>query len=236
MKYRPEALIHCAAYTAVDKAEGDQELCQAVNGEGTRNLAVICKKINAKLIYISTDYVFSGEGEVPYSEDSPTGPLNVYGRSKLQGEKAVQEILEKYFIVRTSWAFGSNGKNFIRTMLKLGETRDKLTVVDDQIGSPTYTRDLAVLLAQMVRTDKYGVYHATNEGFCSWADLAIETFRQAGMQVEVERTTSDNYPTAAKRPCNSRLSKECLDKAGFERLPRWQDAVGRYLIEIHDVV
>ena len=236
MKFHPDAVIHCAAYTAVDKAEEERELCQAVNGEGTRNLALLCKKIDAKLIYISTDYVFPGTGEEPYEVDAPKAPVNVYGASKLQGEEAVQEILDKYFIVRISWVFGSNGKNFIRTMLKLGETRDKLTVVDDQIGSPTYTRDLAVLLARMVRTDKYGVYHATNEGFCSWADLAIETFRQAGMQVEVERTTSDNYPTAARRPCNSRLSKECLDKAGFERLPRWQDAVGRYLIEIHDVV
>ena len=233
-KFRPEAVIHCAAYTAVDRAEDEAEACRAVNGEGTRTLARLCREIDAKLIYISTDYVFPGTGEEPYAEDAPTSPVNVYGASKLQGEEAVRELLEKYFIVRISWVFGYNGKNFIRTMLKLAETHDKLTVVDDQVGSPTYTRDLAVLLAEMVKSDKYGTYHATNEGFCSWADLAIETFRQAGVRVEVERVTSDKFPTKAVRPHNSRMSKGALDRAGFQRLPRWQDAVGRYLIELHN--
>ena len=233
-KFKPEAVIHCAAYTAVDKAEDEPETCRAVNAEGTRNLARLCKELDAKLIYISTDYVFPGTGEKPYAEDAPTAPVNVYGASKLAGEEAVREILDKYFIVRISWVFGYNGKNFIRTMLKLAESHDKLTVVDDQVGSPTYTRDLAVLLAEMVESDKYGTYHATNEGFCSWADLAIETFRQAGAKVEVERVTSDKFPTKAVRPHNSRMSKAALDRAGFQRLPRWQDAVGRYLIELHN--
>ncbi len=233
-KFKPEAVIHCAAYTAVDKAEDEPEACRAVNAEGTRNLSRLCREIDAKLIYISTDYVFPGTGEEAYAEDSPTSPVNVYGASKLEGEEAVRELMTKYFIVRISWVFGYNGRNFIRTMLKLSESHDKLTVVDDQVGSPTYTRDLAVLLAEMARSDKYGTYHATNEGFCSWADLAIETFRQAGVKVEVERVTSDKFPTKATRPHNSRLSKAALDRAGFARLPRWQDAVGRYLIELHN--
>lgn len=233
-KFKPEAVIHCAAYTAVDKAEEEPEACRAVNAEGTRNLSRLCREIDAKLIYISTDYVFPGTGEEPYAEDAPAAPVNVYGASKWEGETAVRELLTKYFIVRISWVFGYNGRNFIRTMLKLSESHDKLTVVDDQVGSPTYTRDLAVLLAEMARSDKYGTYHATNEGFCSWADLAIETFRQAGVKVEVERVTSDKFPTKATRPHNSRLSKAALDRAGFARLPRWQDAVGRYLIELHN--
>ena len=233
-KFKPEAVIHCAAYTAVDKAEDEPEACRAVNAEGTRNLSRLCREIDAKLIYISTDYVFPGTGEEAYAEDAPTSPVNVYGASKLEGEEAVRDLMTKYFIVRISWVFGYNGRNFIRTMLKLSESHDKLTVVDDQVGSPTYTRDLAVLLAEMVRSDKYGTYHATNEGFCSWADLAIETFRQAGVKVEVERVTSDKFPTKATRPHNSRLSKAALDRAGFARLPRWQDAVGRYLIELHN--
>lgn len=233
-KFKPEAVIHCAAYTAVDKAEDEPEACRAVNAEGTRNLSRLCREIDAKLIYISTDYVFPGTGEEPYAEDAPAAPVNVYGASKWEGETAVRELLTKYFIVRISWVFGYNGRNFIRTMLKLSDSHDKLTVVDDQVGSPTYTRDLAVLLAEMARSDKYGTYHATNEGFCSWADLAIETFRQAGVKVEVERVTSDKFPTKATRPHNSRLSKAALDRAGFARLPRWQDAVGRYLIELHN--
>ena len=233
-KFKPEAVIHCAAYTAVDKAEDEPEACRAVNAEGTRNLARLCREMDAKLIYISTDYVFPGTGEEAYAEEAPTSPVNVYGASKLEGEEAVRELMTKYFIVRISWVFGYNGKNFIRTMLKLAESHDKLTVVDDQVGSPTYTRDLAVLLAEMVESDKYGTYHATNEGFCSWADLAIETFRQAGAKVEVERVTSDKFPTKAVRPHNSRMSKAALDRAGFQRLPRWQYAVVRYLIELHN--
>lgn len=230
--YRPDAVIHCAAYTAVDQAEDERERCEAVNAEGTRNLALAAKELGAKFVYISTDYVFPGTGEEPYEVDDPKSPCNAYGLSKLHGEEAVQELLEKYFIVRISWVFGKNGKNFVRTMLKLAEAHAALTVVDDQIGSPTYTADLAVLLAEMVQTDKYGIYHATNEGFCSWADFAKEIFRQAGKRAEVEPVPSTAYPTKAVRPGNSRLSKSSLDKAGFARLPRWQDAVGRYLIEL----
>lgn len=230
--WRPEVVIHCAAYTAVDQAEDEAERCEAVNSGGTRNLAEICRDIDAKMIYISTDYVFRGEGDQFYEPAAEKDPHNVYGRTKLQGELAVQALLEKYFIVRISWVFGVNGRNFIRTMLKLSETHDALTVVDDQVGSPTYTRDLAVLLADMAASSRYGVYHATNEGVCSWAELAAEVFRQAGRSTTVTPVSSSAYPTKAIRPKNSRLSKDCLDEAGFQRLPRWQDAVGRYLIEL----
>lgn len=231
--YHPDVIMHCAAYTAVDKAEDEQEICEAVNADGTRNLAKIARALAAKLIYISTDYVFPGDGENFYEPADRKEPQNVYGRSKLHGEEAVQELLDKYFIVRISWVFGINGRNFIRTMLKLAESHDTLTVVDDQVGSPTYTHDLAVLLADMAQSDKYGVYHATNEGVCSWAELAAETFRQAGCKVTVTPVPSSAYPTKAVRPKNSRLSKKCLDAAGFARLPAWQDAVGRYLRELN---
>ncbi len=231
-EYAPDVVLHGAAYTAVDKAEDEQEKCMAVNAEGTRHIAKACAEIGAKLIYISTDYVFPGEGEEPYEVDAVKGPRNVYGQSKLMGEQAVQELLQKYFIVRISWVFGINGKNFIRTMLNLGKTHKELTVVGDQIGSPTYTRDLAVLLADMAVTEKYGVYHATNEGFCSWAEFAAEVFRQVGKNVTVTPVDSSAYPTKAVRPKNSRMSKAALVEAGFKPLPRWQDAVGRYLIEL----
>jgi dTDP-4-dehydrorhamnose reductase len=231
-EYAPDVVMHGAAYTAVDKAEDEQEKCMAVNAEGTRYIAKACAEIGAKMIYISTDYVFPGDGEEAYAVDAPKGPRNVYGKSKLLGEQAVQELLEKYFIVRISWVFGINGKNFIRTMLNLAKTHKELTVVGDQIGSPTYTRDLAVLLADMAATEKYGVYHATNEGFCSWAEFAAEVFRQAGKEVTVTPVDSSAYPTKAVRPKNSRMSKAALIEAGFKPLPRWQDAVGRYLIEL----
>jgi len=230
--FQPEAVVHCGAYTAVDRAEDEREACEAVNGEGTRILAEICRELDCKLLYISTDYVFPGVGSEAYETDGEKSPCNVYGASKLHGEQAVQELLQKYFIVRISWVFGINGKNFIRTMLKLSDSHDELTVVDDQVGSPTYTRDLAPLLADMVQTEKYGVYHATNEGYCSWAELAREVFRQAGRPVTVRPVPSTAFPTKAVRPKNSRLSKASLDAAGFRRLPRWQDAVGRYLIEL----
>lgn len=230
--YMPDVVIHCAAYTAVDKAEDEPEIAMAINGEATRCIAELCKEIGAKLIYISTDYVFPGTGEEFYEPDAPKAPQNAYGESKLAGEEYVQEILEKYFIVRISWVFGINGKNFIRTMLKLSETHDELRVVDDQVGSPTYTADLAKLLAEMAGTEKYGVYHATNEGICSWAELAAETFRQFGRTTKVTPVASTEYPTKAVRPKNSRMSKKCLDDAGFNRLPNWKDAVGRYLIEL----
>ena len=229
---KPDAIIHCAAYTAVDKAEDEKDQCMIVNGGTTRNLATIARDLGAKFVYISTDYVFPGTGEQAYDVDAPKGPTNAYGLSKLAGEEAVQELLEKYFIVRISWVFGVNGKNFIKTMLKLAETHNALTVVDDQIGSPTYTADLARLLVDMVESDKYGVYHATNEGSCSWADFAKEIFRQAGKDVTVTPVPSSAYPTKATRPKNSRMSKAALDAAGFCRLPTWQDALSRYLKEL----
>lgn len=232
LDYKPDAVIHCAAYTAVDKAEEEAAACEAVNAIGTRNLAKLCHEIDAKLLYISTDYVFAGDGDKFYEPQDEKKPQNVYGLSKLKGEQAVAAELEKYFIVRISWVFGINGKNFIRTMLNLSKTHTELNVVNDQIGSPTYTSDLAVLLADIIQSDKYGIYHATNEGTCSWADFAREIFKQARKAVKVNDVSATAYPTKAKRPYNSRLSKACLDKAGFKRLPAWQDAVKRYLQEL----
>ena len=227
-----DAVIHCAAYTAVDAAEDNVEICRRVNAEGTENIAKVCKKRDLKMIYISTDYVFDGEGERPWEPDDERHPLNVYGQTKYEGELAVEKYLEKYFIVRIAWVFGVNGKNFIKTMLKLSETHEELNVVDDQVGSPTYTYDLAVLLVDMVESDKYGRYHATNEGLCTWYEFAKEIFRQAGVEVKVNPVTSDMFPAKAKRPKNSRMSKEKLDANGFHRLPTWQDALERYLSEI----
>lgn len=231
-EYRPDAVIHCAAYTAVDRAEEEPERAFAVNETGTRNVAAACARVDAKLVYLSTDYVFPGTGESFYETDDPAGPLNVYGRSKLAGEQAVREMLERYFIVRISWVFGINGNNFIRTMLRLAQTHSQVRVVCDQIGSPTYTVDLAPLLCDMIGTEKYGVYHATNEGICSWAELAREVFRRAGKAVQVEVIPSSEYPVKATRPLNSRLSKRGLDQAGFSRLPCWQDALDRFLEEL----
>lgn len=227
-----EAVIHCAAYTAVDAAEDNVDLCRKVNAEGTRHIAGICKSLNIKMMYISTDYVFNGQGTRPWEPDDEREPLNVYGQTKCEGELAVEEMLDQYFIVRIAWVFGVNGKNFIKTMLNLGKTRDALTVVDDQVGSPTYTYDLARLLVDMIETDQYGRYHATNEGVCSWYEFACEIFRQAGIQVQVTPVDSSAYPAKAKRPMNSRMSKARLDERGFTRLPSWQDALGRYLQEI----
>lgn len=224
-----DTVIHCAAYTAVDAAEDNKEVCRKVNADGTRNVAFVCKKLDLKMVYISTDYVFDGTGERPWEPDDERAPLNFYGQSKYEGELAVEELLEKYFIVRIAWVFGVNGKNFIKTMLKLSETHDKLTVVNDQNGSPTYTYDLARLLVDMAETEKYGRYHATNEGFCTWYEFAKEIFRQAGKDVTVEPVTSAEYPSKAKRPANSRMSKKKLDENGFKRLPTWEDALGRYL-------
>jgi len=232
---KPAVVVHCAAYTAVDKAEDEPAQCRAVNVEGTAAIAQACRAVGAKLLYLSTDYVFPGEGNTAYEVDGPKGPQNVYGASKLAGEEAVRSALAEHFIVRISWVFGINGKNFIRTMLNLSKTHDTLTVVDDQVGSPTYTKDLAVLLADMLATEKYGTYHATNEGYCSWAQLAAETFRQKGLPVKVTPVASSAYPTKAVRPKNSRLSKKSLDQAGFKRLPPWQDAVARYLAELGEL-
>ena len=228
----PDAVIHCAAYTAVDAAEDNVELCRRVNADGTQNIANVCKKLDCKMIYISTDYVFDGEGTRAWEPDDERHPLNIYGQTKYEGELAVQNTLEKYFIVRISWVFGVNGKNFIKTMLNLGKTHDHLTVVNDQFGSPTYTYDLARLLVDMGQTDKYGIYHATNEGICNWYEFACEIFRKAGMNVDVAPVPAYEYPTKAKRPENSRMSKEKLTENGFERLPSWQDALERYLPQI----
>ena len=229
-----DAVIHCAAYTAVDAAEDNVDVCRKVNADGTRNIAEVCRDLDIKMMYISTDYVFDGQGTRPWEPDDQRHPLNVYGQTKYEGELAVEELVKKFFIVRIACVFGVNGKNFIKTMLRIGKERGAATVVDDQIGSPTYTHDLARLLVDMIQTEKYGRYHATNEGLCSWYELACEIFRQAGMdQVKVTPVPTSGYPASkAKRPMNSRLSKEKLTENGFERLPDWKDAVGRYLKEI----
>ncbi|MGB7594569.1 MAG: dTDP-4-dehydrorhamnose reductase [Erysipelotrichaceae bacterium] len=227
-----EAVVHCAAYTAVDKAEEFPELCNRVNVEGTRNIAVVCRELDLKMIYISTDYVFSGTGNEPFGEYDPKAPTNVYGESKLGGELAVTKLVKKHFIVRISWAFGLNGNNFVKTMLKLGKERGSVNVVDDQIGSPTYTYDVARLLVDMLPTEKYGTYHATNEGYCSWYEFAVEIFRYAKMDVVVIPVDSSAFVVKAVRPKNSRLRKTELDQAGFEHLPTWEDALHRYLDQI----
>lgn len=231
--YAPDAAIHCAAFTAVDEAEKAQELCMAVNAEGTGNIARAAKAVGAKLLYISTDYVYDGQGTEPFTPESPKVPINKYGESKYLGELRAKAETDKLFIVRISWVFGVNGGNFVRTMLKLGETHDELTVVDDQIGSPTYTADLAVLLVDMIKTEKYGEYCATNEGYCSWAEFAAEIFAAVGAKVKVTPITTEQYlkmrPQQAMRPKNSRMSKKALNEAGFNRLPSWQDALKRYV-------
>lgn len=232
VNYHPDVVVHCSAWTAVDAAEDQPEKVSAVNGQGPRNIARVCKQIGAKMVYISTDYVFSGDGERFYEVDDPVEPTSVYGKTKLEGEQAVRETLDEHFIVRISWVFGKNGKNFVRTMLTLAETRPELNVVCDQIGSPTYTADLAPLLCDMIATDKYGTYHATNEGVCSWAEFTEEIFRQAGKQVKVNHIPTTEYPTKAVRPLNSRMSKEKLVENGFAKLPAWQDALSRYLKEL----
>ncbi len=233
----PDAVIHCAAWTAVDLAEDEdkQEKVHAINVDGTRNIALICKELDCKMLYLSTDYVFDGQGTEPWQPDCKDyKPLNVYGQTKLDGELAVSSILSKYFIVRIAWVFGLNGNNFIKTMLKLSQTHDSLRVVSDQIGTPTYTLDLARLLVDMIVTDRYGYYHATNEGgYISWYDFACEIFRQAGAKVNVSPVTTEEYGLSkAARPFNSRLDKTKLTKNGFQPLPEWKDALHRYLVEI----
>ncbi len=231
----PDAVIHCAAWTAVDAAEDNADKVMKINVDGTANIAKVCKAIDAKMVYISTDYVFDGTGEAPWDPDCKDyAPQNVYGMSKLGGEKAVAEILSKYFIVRIAWVFGKNGNNFIKTMLRLSETHDTLRVVDDQIGTPTYTYDLSRLLVDMIETEKYGYYHATNEGgYISWAEFAAEIFKQAKKSTKVIPVTTAEYGLSkAKRPFNSRLDKSKLTLNGFERLPLWQDALKRYLEEL----
>lgn len=229
----PDVVVHCSAYTAVDRAEEEPEMCRKVNAEGTKNIAEVCASLDCKLIYLSTDYIFSGDGERPWEPDDTPAPLNVYGQTKYEGEEEIKSRLNKYFIVRISWVFGINGNNFVKTMLRLGRENGAVKVVDDQIGSPTYTYDLAKLLVDMAESEAYGQYHATNEGICSWYEFAKEIFRAAGMdEVKVTPVSSDEFPAKAKRPKNSRMSKEELVKNGFNKLPSWQDAVGRYVGEL----
>ncbi|MGG0175247.1 dTDP-4-dehydrorhamnose reductase [Gottfriedia acidiceleris] len=233
---KPDAIIHCAAYTAVDKAEDDKENCWNVNVEGTKYLARAAKKHNSKFMYISTDYVFNGQGETPFTENDSPNPINYYGLTKYEGEKIVRGLINKWFVVRISWVFGINGNNFIRTMLNLSETRNELNVVGDQIGSPTYTYDLAKLLIEMIMSEKYGIYHSTNEGYCSWAEFAKAIFKESGREVKVNSITTAEYPTKATRPINSRLSKEKLVVNGFSPLPAWQEALKKYLEELSQEV
>ena len=233
---KPDVIIHCAAWTAVDAAEdpANQEKVHKINAKGTAYIAEAAKAVDAKMVYISTDYVFDGQGERPWQPDDKNyAPLNYYGQTKLEGELAVAENLNKFFIVRIAWVFGLNGKNFIKTMINVGKTHDTVRVVDDQIGTPTYTKDLARLLVDMVETEKYGYYHATNEGgYISWADLAEEAYRAAGMDVRVDRVTTAEYGlSVAARPYNSRLDKSKLVENGFQPLPDWKDAVARYIKE-----
>lgn len=233
--YHPDVIFHCAAWTAVDKAEDEKEACYNVNVNGTKYISEAAKEIDAKLIYISTDYVFDGTKEGLYEIDDEVNPKSVYGMTKYQGEELVRQNNLKHFIVRISWVFGVNGNNFIKTMLKLAETRNELTVVADQFGSPTYTVDLAKLLVEMSETEKYGTYHANNEGYCNWAEFAEYIFKVNNKEVNVKHITSEEYPQKAYRPRNSKLSKQSLDDNGFNRLPSWENAVERYSKELKKV-
>ena len=228
-KAQVDKVVHCAAYTAVDAAEDNVELCRRVNAEGTENIAKVCKRFHLDIETLITDNVFDGEGERPWEPDDERDPLIVYGQTMYEGEVGVERNLEKYFIVRIAWVFGVNGKNFIKTMLNLAQNHDTITVVDDQVGSPTYTYDLARLLVDMIETEKYGRYHATNEGLCTWYEFAKEIFRQAGVDVKVVPVTSEQFQAKARRPHNSRMNKDKLEAMGFQRLPSWQDALSRYL-------
>ncbi|MCI8463879.1 MAG: dTDP-4-dehydrorhamnose reductase [Lachnospiraceae bacterium] len=225
----PQAVIHCAAYTAVDAAEENEDACRRINVEGTRNIAKVCRELDIRMMYISTDYVFDGQGERPWEPEDDRVPQSVYGQTKYEGELAVQEALEKYYIVRIQWVFGINGKNFVKTMLNLSQKYDTIRVVNDQFGSPTYTYDLARLLADMILTKKYGVYHAANRGICSWYEFACAIFQEARIPITVVPVTTEEYGAKAKRPANSRMNLEKLTANGFEQLPPWQDALKRYV-------
>ena len=224
-----DGVIHCAAYTNVDLAESQKEICRKINADGTRNIAAACEKYGMKLLYLSTDYVFDGRGSEPFETDSPKAPCNFYGETKLEGETEAARLCKRLFIVRISWVFGENGKNFVKTMLRLAAERSEISVVCDQTGSPTYTKDLAVLLCEMISGCKYGVYHATNEGICSWAEFADKIMELSKSETKIIPIPSSQYKSAAVRPANSRLSKSSLDKNGFSRLPHWEDALQRFL-------
>ena len=233
-EYNPDVIVHCAAYTAVDKAESEPEVCARVNAMGTTNMVRAALTVGAKLVFISTDYVFSGDGEEPFEVDSPYQPRNVYGLSKVQAETAVRSLMQRYFILRTSWVFGKNGHNFVRTMLRLGAERPEVSVVCDQIGSPTYTQDLARVICDLIPTEKYGIYHVRNEGYMSWADFARMIMDHAGLRCRVVPVPSSEYPTPARRPLNSRLSAKALEAAGIRPMPSVEDALSRYLQELKD--
>ena len=230
---KPDIIVHCAAYTAVDKAEDEKDLCYLVNIEGTRAVAEAAKDINAKVVYVSTDYVFDGLGHEPHFEEKKTNPINYYGYTKEQGEKIVRELIENHFIIRTSWVYGLNGHNFVKTMLKLAESRNEINVVSDQSGVPTYTKDLAEFIVNLVQTKNYGTYHGVNEDFCSWYEFAKSIFIKSGIDMIVNPITTEDYPTRAKRPLNSRLSKANTDKAGIDRMPHWEDALTRFIQELN---
>lgn len=231
-----EAIVHCAAYTQVDKAEDEKDLCIKINATATKHIAKCAKILDIPMIYISTDYVFDGTKDGEYTENDETNPINIYGESKLAGEKYVQEILDKYYIVRTSWVFNINGKNFIETMLRLSKANNQLSIVNDQIGSPTYTKDLSRLLVDMLETSKYGLYHATNEGYCSWYEFADTIFKLANINIDIKAINSNEYASRAKRPMNSKLSKDKLIEYGFKPLPHWEDALKDYLIRRRDLL
>ncbi len=231
-----EAIVHCAAYTQVDKAEDEKDLCIKINATATKHIVKCAKILDIPMIYISTDYVFDGTKDGKYTENDETNPINIYGESKLAGEKYVQEILDKYYIVRTSWVFNINGKNFIETMLRLSKANNQLSIVNDQIGSPTYTKDLSRLLVDMLETSKYGLYHATNEGYCSWYEFANTIFKLANINIDIKAINSNEYASRAKRPLNSKLSKDKLIEYGFKPLPHWEDALKDYLIRRGDLL
>ncbi len=232
--FAPTAIIHCAAYTAVDKAEEMRDSCYNVNVLGTKNIALAAKEVDAKLIYISTDYVYAGTGDKSHLVTEVPAPKSWYGETKYLGEQEAKAITDKLFILRTSWVFGLNGNNFVKTMLRLGKERPEINVVSDQIGSPTYTVDLAALLCDMVVTERYGIYHGTNEGLCSWYEFTKQIMEDASLPAKINPIPTSEYKTAAVRPMNSRLDKSCLDENGFNRLPSWQDALKRYLQELEE--
>ena len=234
-KEEPDLIVHCGAYTMVDRAEEERDLCHRINAQATKAIAAQAAENGARMIYVSTDYVFDGTKPEPYEIDDPPHPINFYGQTKLEGELSIKELMKRYQIIRTSWVFGANGSNFVKTMIKLGKEREILRVVSDQVGSPTYTVDLANLVVELIGSERYGTFHATNEGYCSWDRFASEIMQRKGLRARIEPIASEDYPTKALRPKNSRLSKRSLDEAGFQRLPAWQDALDRYLRETMEV-